>query len=116
MDPMQLMMMQRMMQQRGGQGMFGSPAQTGSIPALMAQNPQLGQQQGMPQPPMGQPPQGAPVTTQGDDHHSKLHQMLPYLGMGLLPMILGGLGGGGMGQMASMLSPLAFGLHKAKVF
>jgi hypothetical protein len=113
MDPMQLMMMQRMMQQRKGRGMFG--AQGGSIPALMAQNPQPGQPpQG--QPPMGVPPTGQPPAAGESDHHSKLHQMLPYLGMGLLPMILGGLGGGGMGQMASMLSPIAFGLHKAKVF
>jgi hypothetical protein len=115
MDPMQLMMMQRMMQQRGGQGMFGSTG--GSIPALMAQNPQLGQQQPpQGQPAMGTPPAGQPPAAGEPDHHSKLHQMLPYLGMGLLPMLLGGLGGGGMGQMASMLSPLAFGLHKAKVF
>lgn len=53
---------------------------------------------------------------QGGDHHSKLHQMLPYLAMGLLPMLMGGIGGGSLGQIAQFASPLAFGLHKAKVF
>ena len=91
-------------QQRGG--MFGAPMQPMGQPPM----------QGLPQ--MGGPlaQQPATPTPSGDDHHSKLHQMLPYLAMGLLPMLANLGGGGGFGQMASMISPLAFGLHKAKVF
>ena len=99
MDPMQMFQMQQYLRQRNG-GMFGGQQmQLGAAPmqGLPQMNGPIAQQQG------------------GDNHHGFLHKALPYLAMGLLPMLFGGGGGGGPTQFLNLpMGP--FGILGKKAF